>query len=116
MTDTAIRRELEWIDERLVKSMARVHYLCLIDKGFAHGYDIIQHVKEKFRLKCSASMVYPVLQSLESDGFIRGEWIDGKEGHPSKKRYYLTPSGKKLITTARKRIPALVNAAFSKSY
>ncbi|MFH1055973.1 MAG: PadR family transcriptional regulator [Candidatus Altiarchaeota archaeon] len=107
MAEKTLEEELEWFDERFVKSMARINYLRLIELGYTTGYDILQHMKGHFKLKLSAAAVYPVLQCLESDGYTRGEWVKGK--HPSKKKYALTPKGRKLLTAWRRRMHKLVD-------
>jgi len=113
MNDSCIETELEWLDEKFVKSMGRIHYLCLIEKGCSHGYDMLQYMKSHFKLKLSAAAVYPVLQALEDDGHITGVWVEGK--YPKRKKYTLTPKGRRLLTAARTRIYCLVAELIKKS-
>ena len=105
--------ELGWLDGKFVKSMGRVYYLCLIENGCDHGYDILQYMKSHFGLKLSAAAVYPVLQCLDEEGYISGEWLDG--GYPRRKRYALTPKGRRFLAAARKRIHSLVRDLTRKS-
>jgi len=97
--------DLSWINERFLKSLAKVHYLCVIERGGSTGYDILQYMRSHYRLKLSAAAVYPVLQSLEEGGYIMGVWLD--DGYPKRKQYNLTACGRKLLQAARKRINAL---------
>ena len=106
-TSKDLDRELDWIDERFLKSMARVHYLCMIERGHSNGYEIIHQIQQQYNIKLSTAAVYPTLQRLEEDGYIRGEWVD--KTYPQKKRYLLTPSGKSLLNAARTRITALAD-------
>ncbi len=97
---------LEWIDERFLKSMARIHCLSLINRGYRHGYDIIKHIKEKSDIEVSAGMLYPVLQWLEENNYVKGVW-KYEEGKPGRKEYELTDDGLELLKIARERLTEL---------
>ena len=108
MTSKDLDKELEWVDERFLKSIGRIHYLCLIERGYNNGYEIMDQISEQYHVKLSTAAVYPVLQTLEEDGYILGEWVKGT--HPQKKKYTLTRQGKSLLKAARTRIHNLVNS------
>jgi DNA-binding PadR family transcriptional regulator len=103
-----IEEMLNWIDERFLKSLARLHCLALIARGHTHGYDIMKYIKEQYDLKISAGSCYPILQWLEDKKYIKGVW-ECEEGKPSKKTYKITPKGRKVLEAARKRLLALVS-------
>ncbi len=67
--------------------------LDLIKEKPRHGYDIIQELEDKFHgfYTPSAGSVYPILQLLEDQGFVR---IDQKEG---KKIYSITEEGEDYL-------------------
>lgn len=104
--ESEFERELDKIDEKVLKSMARIHVLCYIKRGSSHGYDIMQKAHEEFNIRHNPSAIYPLLQSLEDDGYIRGEWAD--EGYPRKKNYELTEKGSKYLAYAKERMMGLM--------
>jgi len=105
-----LRQELGWIDERLIKGLGRIYYLCLINKGIQHGYEIKQHVEERFDLNLSDSGIYPILKELEEDGYIESSWSD--DGYPRRKIYTLTPQGEKLADESKNHIQELIDTLF----
>jgi len=68
--------------------------LAVLSRGENYGYQIIQNVRELSggELDWSEPMIYPVLQRLERDGFIKAKWKVGESGRF--RRYYrLTERG-----------------------
>jgi DNA-binding PadR family transcriptional regulator len=106
MTDLTLEQELDWLDERFLKSFARIHYLCMIDRSPLTGYDIIRMIKDQYGIRPSAAAIYPVLAELESEGYIHGSWGEGRS--QNKKLYSITGKGKKTLSALRKRILLLV--------
>lgn len=75
------RGDLKFVILKLIKEQPR------------HGYDIIQELEKKFHgfYNPSAGTVYPVLQLLEDQDFVK---IDQKDG---KKVYSITSAGEKYL-------------------
>ncbi len=67
--------------------------LTLIKEQPRHGYDIIKALEERTGgcYSPSAGTVYPTLQLLEDQGFIRGVESDGR------KVYQITPEGEAFL-------------------
>src|SRR5579872_4011659 len=67
--------------------------LGLIKDQPRHGYDIIQELEQKFQgfYSPSAGSVYPILQLLEDQGYIKGSQNEGK------KVYTITKDGEKFL-------------------
>ena len=65
-----------------------------------HGYEIIKALEEKFGgcYTPSAGTVYPTLQLLEDQGYIRGADEDGR------KVYRITPEGEALLESRRDEV------------
>jgi DNA-binding PadR family transcriptional regulator len=63
--------------------------LKIIRDSPTHGYDIIRQIAQRSdgRWTPSAGSIYPILESLETNGFIRSEEIERK------KVYAITPRG-----------------------
>jgi DNA-binding PadR family transcriptional regulator len=74
--------------------------LGLLEEQPMHGYEVMQRLEEESGGFYSASpgSVYPVLQMLEDQGYVRGEERDGK------KVYGITESGKSFLHEHRDRV------------
>ena len=74
--------------------------LRLIREKPRHGYEIIKALEEKFSgcYTPSAGTVYPTLQLLEDQGYIRGIEEDGR------KVYRITPEGEALLDSRRDEV------------
>ena len=74
-------------------------------RGPNHGYGIAQRVRELSHdvFQLGESSLYPALQRLTLDGYIRPEW--GVSENNRKARYY------KLTAAGRRRTPDAVQAA-----
>jgi len=55
------------------------------------GYEVNIAIRDRYRVYLSAGTLYPLLHSLESDGYIQGEWeADKRRG---RRIYKITDSG-----------------------
>ncbi len=79
----------EEIYKEIKRSFLRYIVLKIIKDKPIHGYDIIKTVEllSKGHWTPSAGSIYPILESLESKGFIQSEEIDRR------KVYSITPEG-----------------------
>jgi DNA-binding PadR family transcriptional regulator len=71
--------------------------LRLLKEKPRHGYEVIKAIEEKFSgyYSPSAGTVYPTLQLLEDEGYVRAVETDGK------KVYHITPEGEAYLETHR---------------
>ena len=71
--------------------------LRLLKEKPRHGYEVIKALEEKMGgyYTPSAGTVYPTLQLLEDEGYIRAEDSDGK------KVYHVTPEGERYLEQHR---------------
>ena len=80
-------------------------------RGPMHGYGIAQRVKELSRdvLQVGESSLYPALQRLLLDGYVRAEW--GASENNRRARYYtLTAAGRKHLAAEREEFERIVDA------
>ena len=55
------------------------------------GYEVNIAIRDRYRVYLSAGTLYPLLHSLESDGYIQGEWeADKRRG---RRIYKITDTG-----------------------
>lgn len=76
-----------------------------------HGYGIAQRVKDLSRdvLQVGESSLYPALQRLLLDGFVKAEW--GASENNRRARYYtLTAAGKRQLAAEREEFERVIGA------
>jgi len=80
-------------------------------RGSNHGYGIAQRVKELSRdvFLVGESSLYPALQRLTLDGYIKSEW--GVSENNRRARFYtLTAAGRKQLAAERAEFERVVEA------
>ena len=80
-------------------------------RGPMHGYGIAQRVKDLSRdvLQVGESSLYPALQRLLLDGYVKAEW--GASENNRRARYYtLTAAGRKQLAAEREEFERIVEA------
>jgi len=80
-------------------------------RGPMHGYGIAQRVKELSRevLDVGESSLYPALQRLLLDGYVKAEW--GTSANNRRARYYtLTAAGHRQLAAERREFERVVGA------
>jgi DNA-binding PadR family transcriptional regulator len=88
----------KWLKESQ-KGYMRIALLILLGKKSCHGYEMMKEVEDRTEgfWKPTAGGVYPILQSLEKAGYIKGKWGPQKR---KRKIYHLTESGKLILDRA----------------
>jgi len=88
----------KWLKESQ-KGYMRIALLILVSKKPCHGYEMMKRVEDRTEgfWKPTAGGVYPILQSLEKAGYIKGKWGPQKR---KRKIYHLTESGKLILDRA----------------
>jgi PadR family transcriptional regulator PadR len=86
---------LQEVRRRFGKGFLDICVLRLIHIRPRWGYEIIAEVNKMYGIKKGASTIYPLLDLLEANKLVRGEWK--LEGRRRKKIYEITPSGIEFI-------------------
>lgn len=105
----------KWLKESQ-KGYMRIALLILLSRKPCHGYEMMKEVEDRTEgfWKPTAGGVYPILQSLEKAGYIKGEWGPQKR---KRKNYHLTESGKLILDRAllkHSQIAESMNTLFEK--
>ena len=82
-------------------------------RGDNHGYGIAQRVRELSSdvFQIGESSLYPALQRLTIDGFIKAEW--GLSENNRRARFYtITAAGRKRLAAERKEFDRIVTAIY----
>ena len=79
--------------------------------GPMHGYGIAQRLKEISRevLQVGESSLYPALQRLLLDGYVKAEW-GASENNRRARFYTLTSAGRRQLTAERVEFERMVLA------
>lgn len=86
----------------LIGASLRPFVLSIVAEGPAYGYQIIKRVHEltEGQIKYTTSTLYPVLHSLQNDGYLRSYWVES-ETERKRKYYRLTPEGSAALEQER---------------
>ena len=79
--------------------------------GAKHGYGIATHLSERSEqfLRVGESSLYPALQRLLLDGYVKAEW--GTSENNRRARYYtLTAAGRKQLAVERDEFDRVIMA------
>jgi len=95
MNETA--ETLTDIKQRFARGFLDIVILKLIQVKPRWGYEIMAEIRSTFQIKAGASKIYPLLMSLEANGFIKSRWK--YEGRKRKKLYEITPQGAQFVET-----------------
>lgn len=82
--------EKDW-RERVVKNNLDLIILRLLRSKPRWGYEVNIAIRDKYRVYLSAGTLYPLLHSLEEEGYIQGEW-ESEKGR-GRRIYKITDSG-----------------------
>jgi DNA-binding PadR family transcriptional regulator len=95
----------ETMDKEIRRAFLKYIVLKIIMDKPTHGYDIIKTVKLRTngRWTPSAGSIYPILESLESNGFIQNEEIERR------KVYSITPRGVEALKRMTQKKIELLN-------
>lgn len=98
------------INRELLKGTAKTIVLQLLSKDKMHGYELLSKMKEKSknRLEITEGTLYPLLHSLEEDGYLTSSWEKG-DGQRKRKIYSITPNGKKSLELRAKELKEFVS-------
>ena len=79
--------------------------------GAMHGYGISQRLREVSDsvLQVGESSLYPALQRLLLDGYVRAEW-GASENNRRARFYTLTPAGKKQLIVEEQDFERMIGA------
>lgn len=77
--------------ERVVKNNLDLIILRLLRAKPQWGYEVNIAIRDRYQVYLSAGTLYPLLHSLEEDGYIQGEW-EAEKGR-GRRIYKITESG-----------------------
>jgi DNA-binding PadR family transcriptional regulator len=87
--------------------------LAVLEKGPAHGYVIIDMLRERSAgaFELPEGTVYPALHRLEKDGLLNSQWSE--TGGRRRRVYQLTPQGHLALAARQEEWKRFAKAVFS---
>lgn len=88
------------VDKELIKGSTSLLILSLLNRKEMYGYEMIKEIDVTSNgiFSFKEGTLYPILHTLESDGFIESFWREG-ETKRKRKYYSITKAGKKYLQT-----------------
>ncbi len=77
--------------------MFRPMLLLLMHEGPAHGYDLLERLKEFDISEIDPSIIYRILRGMEEDGLVTSVWEEKASQGPPRRVYSLTDSGDEAL-------------------
>jgi PadR family transcriptional regulator PadR len=84
------------VQNKLMKGLLDLVILQFLNSKPMHGYQIISTIRKNFGIYFGPSTIYPLLNSLETKGYIKSQWDLSKER--PRKVYQLTNEGHSLLS------------------
>jgi PadR family transcriptional regulator, regulatory protein PadR len=87
--------------------------LAVLEKGPAHGYVIIEMLRERSAgaFDLPEGTVYPALHRLEEDGLLSSQWSE--TGGRRRRVYHITPQGRLALASRQEDWKRFAKAVFS---
>ena len=91
-----VKKENEAVGQVFTKGLLPIYTLFILEKGPTNGNDISQQIGKRTKGYWipSTGGIYPLLKKLEKEGFIKGQWEEGKK---NQKVYTITDEGIKEL-------------------
>ncbi|HDI07289.1 MAG TPA: PadR family transcriptional regulator [Candidatus Bathyarchaeota archaeon] len=83
------------VQTKLLKGLLDLVILQFLKNEPMHGYQIITKIRKNFGVYFGPSTIYPMLNQLEKEGYVKSEW--NLESERPKKVYSLTTEGHNLL-------------------
>jgi len=99
---------LNKLRQTMLKGILPAVILNMIEKQPMHGYQIITSIRRQYHVYYGPSTIYPLLNKLEKEGYIKGEW-DLTTERP-RKIYTLTSQGKKYLDEAKTELRLITSS------
>ena len=99
--------KIKKIEKDLTKGLLDLVVLGFLRSEAMHGYKIIQNIRRNFGTYFGPSTIYPYLNDLEQNGYIKSKW-DINCDRP-RKVYHITPEGNNFLTGCEQSFNQICN-------
>jgi PadR family transcriptional regulator PadR len=94
---TAEHMDLNAWKAQLRKGAAELAVLATLDRKESYGIEVLEEIHRAGGLELSEGSIYPLLNRLQKEGKIVGQWVDDPDANHPRKYYALTPAGRRLL-------------------
>ena len=94
--------------ERAVKNHLDLIVLRLLKDKPRWGYEINMEVRDMFGVYLSAGTLYPLLHSLEEEGYVEGVWENEKGKGRGRRIYRITERGRVFLKVGERALKGVV--------
>jgi PadR family transcriptional regulator, regulatory protein PadR len=99
-------------NRELYGGLVRLHLLHHAAEGPLYGLSMIEELaRHGYRL--SPGTLYPILHGLEKKGYLRS--TDQRLGRTARRMYRITPSGRRALNAAKRKVRELFGELFEKA-
>ncbi|REG10362.1 PadR family transcriptional regulator [Pelolinea submarina] len=77
--------------------MLQPSLLLIMQQGPAHGYELMERLKEFGLGDIDPSLIYRALHGLEAERLISSSWDEKDSQGPPRRVYHLTPNGQEML-------------------
>jgi DNA-binding PadR family transcriptional regulator len=99
-------------DQQLYSGLIRLHVLHHAAAGPVYGLWLIEELA-RHGYKLSSGTLYPMLHNMEERGYLRS--AEERSGKLGRRVYRATASGKRALTSARRKVSELFAELFEES-
>ena len=92
------------ISKELAKGSTGMMVLSVISRREMYGYQIIKTVEMTSNkvFQMNEGTLYPILHSLENEGFLTSHWVESEDTGKKRKYYQITEKGLKELASQEK--------------
>lgn len=106
-----VQKEKEAVGQVFAKGLLPVYVLFVLSLGSTNGNDIAHKIGERTKRHWipSTGGIYPLLQKMEKEGFLEGQWDDSKK--KIQKIYTITENGKAELDNKKSLLKGKIEEA-----
>jgi DNA-binding PadR family transcriptional regulator len=105
-------KALKRLKLKITKETLWIYIARLLQERPMYGYEIREHIRERFDFEPARVTAYVVLYSLQREGIVESKMEKSPLGKPSRKYYTLTEKGAILMRDAKKFVADLSSKLF----
>ena len=98
----------------LTKRSIGLYILKLLANTPKYGYELKEAIKDEFEVITSQISTYKALYKLNDEGLITCRLVDQDLGNRTRKYYFITPMGLKLLNEAKKFLQQTYSLLFGR--
>jgi PadR family transcriptional regulator PadR len=83
-------------NSQMLKGILDGVILHVVSEEAVYGYDLVKKLRNRGFVDMTGGTVYPLVQKLEKNGYLRSEQLDSPEG-PNRKYLFLTNKGEEFL-------------------